>query len=148
MYNNAYYSFFNVNLDFYRNNILHLIFNTANELVFPRRANFNDVTLFNVGIWADNINIVSVGNMTFNRAGNLFMIFNTSNQVLIEKEIVCKDILKSNVISIYTDIDLNIQRNGTTYIDLSNTNNRVEMFKYLNVALNGTQIILNKPNGR
>ena len=147
VYSNAYHSVSNANLDFYRNNILHLTFNTANELVFPRRANFNDTTLFNAGIWADSINTVSVGNMTFNRAGSLFMTFNTSNQVLIEKETVCKDVLKSNVISTYTDTDLNIQRNGTTYINLSNTNDRVEMFKYLNVALDGTQMILTNPTG-
>jgi len=147
VYSNAYYFFSNTNLDFYRNNILYLIFNTTNELVFPRRTNFNDTILFNTGIWADNINIVSVGNMTFNRAGSLFMTFNTSNQVLIEKEIVYKDVLKSNIISTYTDIDLNIQRNGTTYIDLLNINDRVEIFKYLNVTLDGIQIILTNPTG-
>ena len=91
--------------------------------------------------------------LNFYRNNVLHMTFNTSEQVELQRLTLCKSSLivenpnqlQTNIINTNVDGDLNIQRSSVNYINLSNTNDRVELFKYMAIEVDGTQMILSNP---
>ena len=93
---------------------------------------------------------VRVGNiagyLTVNGARNGSDTLTVNGTSYFSNNIVCDDKVRTNIIDTNNDSDLVLQRNSNTYITFSQANDKVEMSGFLNISVDGTQMVLTHPS--